>query len=120
MTLINAMVIARESLTNLHLMAVAKESETLVAEGVSLSEAMEKSGAWPSLAIQLLRVGERTGDLTRMLNRLSSTFASEVRTATDRLLSMLEPLLVVFLGFVIAVIIISVLMGIMSINELPL
>jgi general secretion pathway protein F len=55
-----------------------------------------------------------------MLNRLSTTFESEVRTATDRLLSMLEPLLVVFLGFVIAIIIISVLMGIMSVNELPI
>jgi general secretion pathway protein F len=120
MTLINAMVIARESLTNLHLVAVAKESEILVAEGVSLSDAMAKSRAWPPLAVQLLRVGERTGDLKKMLNRLSTTFESEVRTATDRLLSMLEPLLVVFLGFVIAIIIISVLMGIMSVNELPI
>lgn len=120
MTLNHAMAIARQSLTNRFLINAAAKVEELVREGVGMSAALERSGPWPALAIQLIRVGERTGDLPSMLQRLADTFEQDVKSSTDKFLTVLEPLLVVLLGFFIAIIIISVLMGIMSVNDLPI
>ncbi len=120
MTLTQAMAIARESITNRFLEQAARKAEARVGEGVNIASALASSGPWPALSIQLLQVGERTGDLTKMLRKIADTFENEVTILTNRFLSILEPLLVVFLGMVIAIIIISVLMGIMSVNDLPI
>ena len=69
--------------------------------------------------LQMLMVGEESGTVDKMMLRMSDAFDREVETSIQRLLMLLEPALIVGLGIVIAGIIMSVLIGIISINELP-
>jgi general secretion pathway protein F len=64
-------------------------------------------------------VGEESGTVDKMMLRMSDAFDREVETSIQRLLMLLEPALIVGLGIVIAGIIMSILIGIISINELP-
>jgi general secretion pathway protein F len=72
------------------------------------------------LALNLVRVGEETGRLDAMMLELSRIFDRDVENAIKRGLTMLEPLLILTLGVLIAAIIVSILMGILSINDLAL
>jgi general secretion pathway protein F len=78
------------------------------------------ASVFPDLAMQLLKVGEESGSVDKMMLRVADVYDREVEKAVQRMLSMLEPVLIIGLGIVIAGIIMSVLIGIISINDLPL
>jgi general secretion pathway protein F len=66
----------------------------------------------------MIRVGEETGQLQEMLIQVADTYDGEVQTAVKRLLTLLEPALILGLGVIIAGIIMSILVAILSLNEL--
>ena len=66
----------------------------------------------------MIKLGEESGHLPDMLERVANTYDKEVKTAVQRLLALLEPVLIVGLGVVIAGIISSILMAILSVNDL--
>ena len=68
--------------------------------------------------IQMIKLGEESGHLDQMLDRVATTYDKEVKTAVTRMLALLEPALIVGLGILIAGIIISILMAILSVNDL--
>ena len=72
----------------------------------------------PPLALQMIKVGEESGDLEPMLNKVADVFDGEVRASIKRALTLLEPLLIVGLGIIVAGIIVSILMAVLSANEL--
>jgi general secretion pathway protein F len=94
-------------------------ADTLKA-GRSLAEQLMSTGLFPALGLQMIKVGEETGRLDEMLLRVADIYDREVATAIQRMLTLLEPILIVGLGLVIAGIIMSILVGIVSVNELPL
>lgn len=97
------------------------ELDTAVAalrEGRSLSTSLLEGGKFPELALHMLQVGEETGLLEEMLLKVADLYEDEVGTVTQRLLALLEPALILGLGALIAGIIVSILMGILGVNEL--
>ena len=66
----------------------------------------------------MMQVGEETGDLEAMLLKVANLYEDEVGTVTQRLLALLEPILILSLGVLIAGIIVSILLGILGVNEL--
>ena len=108
----------REILTNqVMAQAVGEVGENLKA-GQGLAEPLLEQGVFPPLAIHMIRVGEETGQLDDMLLQVADTYDGEVQTTVKRLLSLLEPLLILGLGVIIAGIIMSILVAIISINDL--
>lgn len=89
-----------------------------VKSGTRLAQAMTKTGQFEPLAINLVRVGEETGRLGQMLLELADVLDRKVESGMRRALTLLEPALIVVLGALIAGIIISILLGILSINDL--
>ena len=86
--------------------------------GQRLAQAATQSGQFEPLALNLVRVGEETGRLGDMMLQLSDILNREVETSIKRLLTMLEPALILVLGILIAAIIIAILLGILSVNDL--
>ena len=86
----------------------------------ALADQMVSTGLFPALGLQMVKVGEETGQLDEMLLRVADIYDREVATAVQRMLTLLEPVLIVGLGLVIAGIIMSILLAILSVNELPL
>jgi general secretion pathway protein F len=89
-------------------------------EGKGISKSMEETGVFPPLAIHMISVGEETGTLDQMLIKVAGTYEENVRTAVKRFVSLLEPLIILFMGGVILFIVVSILWAILSVNDLQI
>ena len=90
-----------------------------VREGKGMVGPLTESGVFPDLALHMIAVGEETGRLETMLVTVAEHYDQEVKRATKRLMSLLEPALILGMGLVVGVVVISMLMAIFSINDLP-
>lgn len=94
------------------------DARATVEQGEPLSVALEKSKAYPRLMIHMLSAGEKTGKVDEMLQRISEFYADEVETALSGLTSMIEPILIVFLGVVIGGIVLCMFLPIFKMHEI--
>ena len=117
-SLLNALTIVRETLTNQVLVTELGAVAEHVKSGRGLADPLQETGGFPKLAVQMIRVGEETGQLQEMLLQVADTYDAEVGTAIKRMLTLLEPALILGLGVIIAGIIMSILVAILSLNEL--
>lgn len=91
-----------------------------VKEGGKMAQAIQSSGVFDPLAMNLVKVGEETGRLGHMLLELAHILNRDVEIGIKRSLSLLEPALILLLGLLIASIIVSILLGIISVNDLAI
>ena len=90
-----------------------------VREGKGMARPLSESGLFPALALNMIAVGEETGKLDSLLSEVANYYDQEVKRATKRLTSLLEPILILGMGLIIAIVVISMLLAIFSINDLP-
>ncbi len=81
-----------------------------VEDGYSMADTLEKTGIFPSMVVQMIRVGEKTGKMSLVLDKLSSFYAREVRNIVSNLSSLLEPIIMVVIGIAVAGMVAAVLM----------
>ncbi|MDE0564582.1 type II secretion system F family protein [Exiguobacterium sp. B2(2022)] len=84
------------------------EAREMMAQGIPLHEPLMRNSNFPPLMTQMIAVGEESGDLDSMLKEVAEFYETEVETTTDRLKSIIEPLLIVVLASVVGVIVISI------------
>lgn len=99
-----------ESMTQIHLR---------VKEGERLSKSLEDTKLFPSLAVQMITVGEETGRLEEMLMRVAENYEKTLKNRIKQLINLLEPAMILGMGVVVGFIVISMLMSIFSMNEMP-
>jgi len=116
--LLSALGIVKETLSNLVLAEAMAQAAGRIKEGGEMSAALEEAGCFPILALQMITLGEESGKLAPMLAKLAEIYEGEVKTTVQRLLTLLEPALIVGLGIAIAAIIMSILVAVVSVNEL--
>lgn len=88
-------------------------------EGKSGAKSLEETGVFPALAVQMIGVGEETGKLEEMLIRVAESYEENVQNSIKRLVSFLEPVIIVVMGLVVGFIVVSILLAIISVNEIP-
>ncbi len=96
--IISAMEIVAKTSGNMVLEEVILDVRSSIAEGQPIAEPLSESGIFPNMVVQMIGVGEATGALETMLEKIADFYDDEVDAAVDALTSMLEPLLMVFLG----------------------
>ena len=116
--LLTALGIVKETLTNQVLAQSMGNVAESLKQGHGLTQPLMEAPYFPKLAAHMIRVGEETGHLEEMLIQVADVYDKEVRSSIKRLLALLEPALILTLGLVIAAIILSILVAILSINEL--
>ncbi len=89
-----------------------------VKTGGGLARNLAKEGHFPRLALQMISVGEETGQLDAMLIKVADTYDREVRNTVDRLLSVFTPVVTLLMAVMIGTIVMSVLLAIISVNDL--
>ena len=114
----SAMRIARATLSNTRLRKGLDEAAQRIKAGQSTSAALNAAGVFPAHAIQLARVGEETGRLEELLLEAATILEGESSTSLERLLTLLVPVLTIGMGLAIAALIGSVLVGLLSVNDL--
>ena len=101
---------------------IADSMETVykkVKEGERLAKPLGESNIFPTLAIQTITVGEETGKLDELLLRVADNYDNTVKNMVKKLINLLEPMMILFMGLIIGFIVISMLMAIFSVNEIP-
>jgi general secretion pathway protein F len=88
-------------------------------EGKTISKSLEETEIFPPLAVHMIGVGEETGRLDEMLIKVAETYEENVQNTAKRFVSLLEPLIILVMGSVVGFIVISMLLAIFSINEIP-
>jgi general secretion pathway protein F len=96
---------------------LAKVKEELI-EGGSLSVALGRSPLFPPLLVHMVAVGEKSGELEKMLVRSGEAFEREFESQVTRLMALLEPLLVLGMGVAVGLVVVAVLLPIFELNQL--
>ncbi len=89
-----------------------------VSEGKTLAEPLSKAKVFPAMVVQMIAVGEATGALDNMLNKIADFYDDEVDSAVAALTSMLEPILMIFLGTTVGFVIVAMYMPIFQMGSL--
>ena len=116
--ILKALQAAAETLGNRAMRADAMDALVLVREGAPLASAMSQKKRFPGLLSMFARLGEQTGQLPQMLQRASNQLGAEVQRRAMQLATILEPLLIVSMGFVVMLIVLAVLLPIIQLNQL--
>jgi general secretion pathway protein F len=116
--LLSALGIVSHLVSNTLLRRALEEARASVQEGESLATPLKRCGLFPAMFIQMIIVGERSGELEELLSRAAEAYDEEVATALARLTSLLEPLTILVMGGVVLFIVLAILLPIFELNQL--
>jgi general secretion pathway protein F len=116
--LLAAMDIVRNIVGNTRLAEVIEQARDAIREGESIAAPLKRSGEFPPLVHHMVAVGERSGSLEEMLGNVAKAYEDQVETTIGALTSLLEPIMIICMGGVVAFIVVSVLMPILQLNTL--
>ncbi len=116
--MLRALDTAKQIVGNVMIQRAVEDAKQAVTEGDSLASTLKKSGQFPATMIHMVAVGERAGQLEQMLERVATTYESEVDTKLSRMTGLLEPLMLVVMGGAVAFIVFSILQPIMDLGSL--
>jgi type IV pilus assembly protein PilC len=116
--LVNAIDVAAKSIKNRYIAHELHTAGQQVREGRALAAAMNESGAFTDVAIKMVEVGESTGALQEMLNSLADFYDEEIETSLARFITLVEPILLVVMGIVIAGLLLSLYMPLFNMGGL--
>lgn len=115
--LVKAMEIVKNVLGNRVLEAVVTDATVSIKEGESIAEPLKRSGRFPKLVVQMIAIGERSGDLEGMLVAVSDNYDGIIDARVTMLTSMLEPMMIAVMGGTAAAVAFSILAPLMQLNE---
>ncbi|MSO22709.1 MAG: type II secretion system F family protein [Acidobacteria bacterium] len=118
--LIQALNIVRDISNNRVISKAISDIADGVKKGEGVGQPMQRTGVFPSLAVHLIEVGEETGRLDVMLLEISKVYDKEVRAAIKNLVALFEPAMILVMGLLVGIIVVSMMLAIVSINDVPL
>ena len=118
--LLQSMAIVRDIIGNQSIAAAIEPIRNGIKKGEGIAQPMKQSGVFPPLALHLIEVGEESGRLDSMLIQVAEAYDGEVRNGIKNLIAFFEPALILLMGIIIGTIVVSMLMAIFSINDIPL
>lgn len=117
--ILQAMTLVRQIIGNRLISDSLEVVRNRVKEGDTLSAPLAQQTVFPPLAVQMISVGEETGKLDVMLLKVADNYEKSVRNMIKRLVNFLEPAMILIMGLVVGFIVISMLMAVFSMNEMP-
>jgi type IV pilus assembly protein PilC len=115
--LVNALEVAGGAMTNRYLATELAEVTRQVREGQSLAAAMLGRRVFPDVAVKMIEVGESTGALQEMLNSLADFYDEEIDTEVARFITLIEPVILVLMGVVIAAVVLALYMPLFELSS---
>lgn len=117
---LTALGVVRELTSNQTIARAIERVSEGVRRGAGIAVPLREAQAFPAMAVHMVRVGEETGRLEDMLVKVANDFESEVRRLVKRLMSLLEPAIILIMGLVVGFIVVALLMAIFSLTEVAL
>lgn len=116
--ILNSLNIAKNLVGNVCIELAVSNARENITEGQSIADPLKKSGEFPPIAIHMIAIGEKTGELPQMLQTVANTFEEQVNSRIDRLVSLLEPIMIVFMGVIVGFIVLSVFLPMLEISSI--
>ena len=116
--LLQSLDIVKHVVSNLVLQNAIEAGRDSIREGHSVAEPLKNSGQFPPLLVHMIAVGERSGELESMLSRAADAYDNEVEASVNALSSVMAPVLVVFMGGIVAFMVIAILLPIFELNQI--
>ncbi|MDL4841676.1 type II secretion system F family protein [Aquibacillus rhizosphaerae] len=115
--ILQAVEITERVIKNRVIKGILKESHDALEQGESLASPMKGHWVFPKLVTQMIAVGERTGSLDSMLKKVADFYEQELDEASDKMKSLIEPVMIVFLATVVGAIVLAIVIPMFSIFE---
>lgn len=116
--LLRAIEITREAVGNSVFDGILDRARDECMEGASLSSSLKKHGAIPPIVVHMINVGERSGNLDKMLIKTGESYDLEFQAGVKRTLNLLEPLLILAMGLIVGFIVLAILLPIFNLNQI--
>lgn len=116
-SLVDALEIAAKTMNNTLFQEAILDAREEVLKGVPLSEPLARSGLFPPMVVHMTKIGEDTGDLEAMLEKLADYYDEEVELATQSLMAVIEPMIILVLAVVVGTLIGAVMMPMLSLYQ---
>jgi type IV pilus assembly protein PilC len=116
--LVTALDIAAKSISNRHFSQQLGTVSREVREGQSLSATLSQHDIFPPVAVKMVEVGESTGALEQMLTSVADFFDEEIETALSRFMTLIEPLLLIVMGIIIASLLLALYMPLVQLGSI--
>lgn len=116
--LLQALDIVKNVVNNVVLAKAIETTKDSVREGESVAEPLKRSGQFPPMVVHMIAVGEKTGSLEVMLEKVADSYDTEVNTIVGSLTTLLEPIMILVMGSVVTFIVLSILLPILKMSEL--
>jgi general secretion pathway protein F len=116
--ILTAMTIVKNLIPNVHMKEAVEKARINVSEGASLTAPLVQSGHFPPLVTHMIRLGEKSGELEPMLKIISENYEDQVESKISGLTSILEPIMMIFLGGAVGFIVFAVVIPMMDLNSM--
>ncbi len=116
--LMTSMQIVRTLVDNVHVSRVIDEAMEQIQKGQSMTEALSESPWFPPMFVQMIAVGEQSGSLEIMLDKVAKAYEREVETAIMGMTSLIEPIMIAGMGLAVGFIVLSILLPIFEMNQM--
>lgn len=115
--ILTAMTIVKNLIPNVLMKDAVENAREAVQEGANMAAPLAESGHFPSMVTHMITLGEKSGEMEEMLHIISENYEDQVDSKIGGLTSLLEPLMIVFLGATVAFVVFSVIMPMMKLNQ---
>lgn len=115
--LLNAMNIVRSVVDNAVMEGVVDKARDSIREGESIALPLERSKQFPPMVTHMIAIGEKTGELEQMLDNVSNSYEMQVDSKVSTLTTVLEPLMIIVMGVIVALIVFAILTPMLKMNE---
>ncbi len=115
--ILTAMNIVKNLISNVHMADAVEKARISVSEGASLAQPLLQSGYFPPMVTHMIKLGERSGELEPMLKIISENYEDQVQSRIGGLTSVLEPIMMIFLGGAVGFIVFAVVIPMMDLNQ---
>ena len=112
------MEIVRNVVNNVYIGEAINRAAKEVEEGQSLAAPLAASGLFPPMVTEMIAIGEQTGSLEKMLNRIAVAYETEAQSDVMVMTSLLEPVMILLMGLIVGFIVFSILLPIFEMNQL--
>lgn len=115
--MIDALDITARSMDNVHYKDAMKEAKEQVTRGVPLSRPLKTSNMFPPMVIHMTTIGEETGNIEAMLENVANYYEEDVQLATESMMAMMEPLIIIVMAFVVGFLVLAILSPMFTLYE---
>ena len=115
--MIDALDITAKSMDNNCYKRAMKEAKEQVARGVVLSRPLKTSGLFPPMVCHMTSIGEETGNIEAMLENVASYYEEDVQNATESMMALMEPMIIIVMAFVVGFLVLAILSPMFTLYE---